>query len=226
MIILFLFFFYCCFLLPFTSVFFYPFLCCLILSYTSQSFSLNSIWNSKKCQFLVVRAEHNTDVVINSAYTKKYSVHSDKNKLSNFMLHLSLITDYVEDYFSDSLFVRASCFSSTVFKNMRLYHVWFYCVAEKKTLMSKHLSFFCINRKVNKLCTWDIYLHSSVCLSQVILMTHDFLTPKLNMLLTLQFKSAHSAGSTHSSTAVCALQVLLVTSPHGSRWAPGIWNWN
>lgn len=38
----------------------------------------------------------------------------------------------------------------------------------------------------------------------------DILTPWLNMLKTLQFQSAHSAGSTQGSTAVCALQVLLV----------------
>lgn len=44
----------------------------------------------------------------------------------------------------------------------------------------------------------------------------DFLTLELNMLSTLQFQSAHSAGSTHWSTAVCALQVLLVTFPHPS----------
>lgn len=61
----------------------------------------------------------------------------------------------------------------------------------------------------------------SVCLCtdlsfQTSLVTHDLLTLELNMLSTLQFQSAHSAGSTHWSTAVCALQVLLVTFPHSS----------
>ena len=36
------------------------------------------------------------------------------------------------------------------------------------------------------------------------------------MLSASQFQSAHSAGSAHGSTAVCALQVLLVTSPRSS----------
>lgn len=43
---------------------------------------------------------------------------------------------------------------------------------------------------------------------------------------TLQSQSAHSAGSTRWSTAVCALQVLLVTVPVASARVHGIWRGN
>lgn len=42
---------------------------------------------------------------------------------------------------------------------------------------------------------------------------HDFSFLEMNTLLSRQFQSAHSAGSKRSSTAVCALGVLLVTFP-------------
>lgn len=54
--------------------------------------------------------------------------------------------------------------------------------------------------------------------------THGFLSLELNVLSALQFQSAHSAGSTHRSTAVCALQVLLVTFPHSSACSHA-WRW-
>lgn len=59
-----------------------------------------------------------------------------------------------------------------------------------------------INRKVNKLMSHD---SSSDIFSDSWLWLWG-----INMLSTLQFQSAHSAGSTYWSTAVCALQVLLV----------------
>lgn len=68
-----------------------------------------------------------------------------------------------------------------------------------------------------------MFVHSSFL--QAYLVTYDSLTLKMNMS-TLQFQSAHSAGSTHWPTAVCALQVLLVTVPLVSNWVYVIWRWN
>lgn len=46
------------------------------------------------------------------------------------------------------------------------------------------------------------------------------------MLSTLQFQSAHSAGSTYRSTAVCALQVLLVYPSLLTHQPVYTWRWN